>query len=109
MNSVTADDEETKALPDSPPAVRGAAIAGVLAAVLVIMGAGLLVAQIVSGVNGQPGPGALAVGAHLAGAVLGVGGYRVAVRRRGRWRVAALCVLPLVTVLLVALFWLSPG
>lgn len=75
--------------------------------VLVIMGVGMLVAQIVSSVSGWPGPGALAVGAHLAGTVVGVACYRVVQRRHGAARVAALLVLPLVIGVLLWLFWLS--
>lgn len=105
----------TDELPTTPtPAetrrpARTNAIAGVLTGVLVIMGVGMLVAQIVSAVNGQPGPGALAVGAHLAGAVIGVCCYQVAIRRTGRLKVAALVVLPLVIVVLTWVFWLSPS
>lgn len=105
----TDDDERTESPPDAPRAARGSAIAGVLTAMLVIMGVGLLVAQIVSAANGQPGPGAVAVGSHLAGAAVGIGCYRVTVRRRGWSRVAALSVLSVVTVVLLALFWLAPS
>jgi len=105
----TDDGERAEAPPDASRAVRGSAVAGVLTAILVIMGVGLLVAQIVSGANGQPGPGAVTVGAHLAGAAVGIGCYRLTVRRRGWSRVAALSVLSLVTVVLLALFWFLPN
>jgi hypothetical protein len=103
-------DDETPAVPTKSAAGRSgwSAVAGVLAAMLVIMGVGMLVAQVVSGANGQPGPGALSVGAHLAGAVVGVGCYQVSLRRRGRSKAAALVVSALVTVALLVLFWLSP-
>ena len=83
-------------------------VPGVLTAALVIMGIGMLVAQIVSGANGEPGPGTLAVGSHLAGAVVGVACYRVALRRPGRAAIAAMVLLPLVTAILLWFFWLSP-
>lgn len=104
----------TEPLPASSPAAdggrpRGSAIAGVLTAVLVIMGIGMVVAQIVSGANGRPGPGALTVGAQVAGAVVGVACYRVGVvgPRRGAVRVAALVCQPVVTVLLLWFCWFS--
>jgi hypothetical protein len=93
--------------PGQPARSRRSGLVGVLAVVPVIMGVGMLVAQIVSSAYGRPGPGALAVGAHLAGAVVGVGCYQVAIRRRGLVRVAALVVLPLVIVGLLWFFWLA--
>lgn len=98
---------EPGSAPATVVAVRGSGVVGVLAVVAVIMGVGMLVAQIVSSAYGRPGPGVLAVGAHLAGAVVGVGCYQVATRRRGPVRVAALVVLPLVIVGLLWFFWLA--
>jgi hypothetical protein len=96
---------------DAKPSVPGgglvAGVSGVLVCVLLIMGVGMIVAQFVSGHNGQPGPGALTVGAHVAGAVVGVFCYRLS-RGRGIGRLLGLLAVVLITVALLWFFWWSP-
>lgn len=82
-------------------------IAGVLVCVLLIMAVGLVVAKIVSGPDHQPGPGPLAIGAHVAGLVVGVVGYRMT-RRPGLGRALGLVGVVVVTLLLLWFFWWSP-
>jgi hypothetical protein len=100
---------------DPPPDPRRptrsvrAGIAGILAAVLVILAIGMIVAQIVSARSHQPGPGALAVGAHVAGAIAGICCYRLTTRHRPVLAtVLSFLALPLITGLLLWFFWWSP-
>jgi hypothetical protein len=79
------------------------AFAGVLAAALVLLGVGELVALAVSSSMGSPGPRPQAIAAQLVGALLAVPLYRWAGRRRGLAR--ALAVLGLVAVLGLLLWW----
>lgn len=83
--------------------------AGAVLCVLWIMGIGMVVAQLVSGQQDRPGPGALAVGAHVVAAVIGVVAYRAASRHRGLPRLLGLLVLLAMTVALVWFFWWSPA
>jgi hypothetical protein len=83
-------------------------VVGVLLCVLLIMGVGMFVAQLMGGHDDQPGPGALTVGAHLAGVVAGVFCYRLS-RRTGRGRLLGLLGIVVVTVLLLWFFWWSPS
>lgn len=82
-------------------------IAGVLVCVLLIMTVGLVVAKIVSGPDHQPGPDPLAIGAHVAGLLVGVVGYRMT-RRPGLGRALGLAGVLVATVLLLWFFWWSP-
>lgn len=83
-------------------------IAGVFVCVLLIMTVGLVVAKIVSGPDHQPGPAPLAIGAHVAGLVVGVVGYRMT-RLPGLGRVLGLVGVLVATVLLLWFFWWSPA
>jgi hypothetical protein len=100
--------------PDRAPAAdrrrRGvlSGLAGVGLCVLWIMGIGVVVAQVVSVSGGRPGPGALAVGGHLAGAVVAVFCYRTVSRRRGLPRLLGLLALLAILVLLLWFYWWSP-
>jgi predicted anti-sigma-YlaC factor YlaD len=85
-----------------------AGTAGVLTAVLVLLGIGMVVAQVVGAAQHHPGPGALAVGAHVAGAVVGIWCYLLASRRSGLVRWLGFVALPVVTVVLLWFFWWSP-
>jgi predicted anti-sigma-YlaC factor YlaD len=95
------------AVPARPSRSVVAGTAGVLTAVLVLLGVGMVVAQVVGAAQHHPGPGALAVGAHVAGAVVGIWCYRLA-RRSGRVRWLGLVALPAITVVLLWFFWWSP-
>lgn len=102
-------DDETP--PEQPRASRGGLIrgvAGVFVCVLLIMAVGLVVAQLVSAHNHQPGPGGLSIGAHVLGAIAGVVGYRYT-RRTGLARLFGLLAVLLITVLLLWFFWWSPN
>ena len=98
----------TDALPARQSRSVVAGTAGVLTAVLVLLGIGMVVAQIVGAVQHHPGPGALAVGAHVAGAVVGILCYRL-VGRSGFVRWLGFVALPVITVGLLWVFWWSPG
>lgn len=91
-----------------PPRSVVAGLAGVLAAVLVLLGIGMPVAQVVGAAQRHPGPGALAVGAHVAGAVLGIWCYRLASRRSGLVRWLGFVALPVLVAVLLWFFWLLP-
>jgi predicted anti-sigma-YlaC factor YlaD len=87
-----------------------AGTAGVLTAVLVLLGIGMVVAQVVGAAQHHPGPGALAVGAHVAGAVVGIWCYRlVRSTRSGIVRVLGFVALPVITAALLWFFWWSPA
>jgi hypothetical protein len=100
----------TDALPVARPAGGGLApgVTGVVMVVLLIMGVGMLVAQFMGGHDDQPGPGALTVGAHLAGAVVGVFCYR-ATRRTGIAKPLGLLAILVVAALLLWFFWWAPS
>lgn len=85
-----------------------AALSGVVMLVLLIMGGGMVIAQLTSAQHHQPGPGALAVGAHVAGAVVGVVCYGYS-RRKGSGRLIALLATLLTALLLLWFFWWSPS
>jgi hypothetical protein len=113
------DDARTEELPvvpspsESPARGRSGGlvpgVAGVVLCVLWIMGIGMVVAQLVSAQQDRPGPGALAVGAHVAAAVLGVVSYRAVSRNPGLPRLLGLIVLLAMTVALLWFFWWSPA
>jgi predicted anti-sigma-YlaC factor YlaD len=112
----TSEDMTTVATPtDAPPtpATRRprsvvAGTAGVLVAVLVFLGLGMLVAQVVGAAQHHPGPGVLAVGAHVAGAVVGIWCYRLASTRSGLVRWLGFVALPVLVVVLLWVFWWLP-
>jgi predicted lipid-binding transport protein (Tim44 family) len=111
MTTPAAMDAPTDALP--APTARPhrsvvAGTAGVLVAVLVLLGIGMLVAQVVGAAQHHPGPGALAVGAHVAGAVVGIWCYRLAGRRSGLVRWLGFVALPVLIVALLWIFWWLP-
>ena len=81
-----------------------AGLSGVVLCVLLFMAVSVVIAQLTSGGHHQPGPGGLAVGAHVGGLVVGVFSYGVARRRRVLGLVVGLVVL----VLLLWFFWWSP-
>lgn len=97
----------TDAVPTRPPRSVLAGTAGVLTAVLVLLGLGMVVAQVVGAAQHHPGPGALAVGAHVAGAVVGIWCYRL-VGRSGFVRWLGFVALPVIIVVLLWFFWWSP-
>jgi hypothetical protein len=84
-----------------------AGLTGVLLCVLLFLAASMVIAQLTSGAHGQPGPGGLAVGSHVAGFVVGAFCYGVA-RRRGPRRMFGLLGAVVVLVLLLWFFWWSP-
>ncbi|HEX5118720.1 MAG TPA: hypothetical protein VFW65_26350 [Pseudonocardiaceae bacterium] len=84
-----------------------AGLSGVVLCVLLFMAVSMVIAQLTSRGHDQPGPGALAVGAHVAGLVVGGFCYGVA-RRRGPRRLVGLLVGVVVLVLLLWFFWWSP-
>jgi hypothetical protein len=98
----------TEALPAPAARPRRSVVAGVLTAVLVLLGIGMVVAQVVGAAQHHPGPGALAVGAHVAGAVVGIWCYRLASQRSGLARWLGFVALPVITVVLLWFFWWSP-
>jgi hypothetical protein len=85
------------------------AVAGIVLCILWIMSIGLIVAQIVSAGRHDPGPGALAVGLHVAGALAGVACYRATSRHRGLPRLLGLLVILAITTALLWYFWWSPA
>lgn len=95
------------------PAVTGGgrtpAVAGVVLSVLWIMGIGMVTAQVISAAQHVPGPGPVAVGVHVAAAVVGVLCYRATSRHRGLPRLIGLLVLLAVVVGLLWYFWWSPA
>jgi hypothetical protein len=90
-----------------PPLVTSAltAIAGVLVCVLVILAVGMVGAQIVAGQHGQPGPGAGTLGVHLAAAVVGIAGYRLASRRPGALPPVVCAALLVIAGLVLWFYW----
>jgi hypothetical protein len=108
MTTPTAMDAPTDALPAPATRPPRSLAAGVLVAVLVLLGIGMVVAQVVGAAQHHPGPGALAVGAHMAGAVLGVWCYRLATRRSGLVRWLGFAALPVLIVALLWFFWWLP-
>jgi predicted anti-sigma-YlaC factor YlaD len=112
MTTPTSMEAPTDALPAPaarPPRSLVAGTAGVLTAVLVLLGIGMAVAQVVGAAQHHPGPGALAVGAHVAGAVVGIWCYRLASRRSGLVRWLGFVALPVLVVVLLWVFWWSPA
>lgn len=97
----------TDALPAPAARPPRSMVAGVLTAVLVLLGLGMVVAQVVGAAQHHPGPGALAVGAHVAGAVVGIWCYRL-VGRSGLVRWLGFVALPVIIVVLLWFFWWSP-
>jgi len=91
-----------------PPRSLAAGTAGVLTAVLALLGIGMLVAQVAGAAQHHPGPGALTVAAHMAGAVLGIWCYRLATRRSGLVRWLGFAALPVMIAALLWVFWWSP-
>lgn len=83
-------------------------VAGVLVCVLLIMAVGMIVAQVLSGHDHQPGPGTLTIVWHVLAAAGGVVCYRLT-RRAGAVRLVALGAIVAITVLLLWFFWWSPG
>jgi hypothetical protein len=79
--------------------------AGVVTAALVIMALGMIVAQIYSAANAEPGPGPIAVGAHIVAAIGAVPLYRVARRRDGRARWLAGGALLVLMLLVLWFYW----
>jgi hypothetical protein len=95
--------------PHQPTRSVRAGSAGILTAVLVILAIGMIVAQIISAEHHQPGPGTLAVGAHIVSAIAGVCCYRLTTRGRPIIvTVLSFLALPLITGLLLWFFWWSP-
>jgi hypothetical protein len=84
-----------------------AGVTGVVLCVLLFLAVSMVIAQLTSGGHGQPGPGGLAVGAHVGGVVVGAVCYGVA-RRRGPRRVFGLVGGLVVLGLLLWFFWWSP-
>ena len=108
------DELPVAATPASPPAATAGdgatpAVAGVVLAALWIMGIGLIVAQVVSAAHHVPGPGAVAVILHMAGAVAGVFCYRATSRHRGLPRLLGLLAILAITAALLWYFWWSPA
>jgi hypothetical protein len=108
MTTPTAMDAPTDALPAPTTRPSQSLVAGVLVAVLVLLGIGMVVAQVVGAAQHHPGPGALAVGAHVAGAVVGIWCYRLAGRRSGLVRWLGFAALPVLIVALLWIFWWLP-
>jgi hypothetical protein len=113
LRAEPAGDADTSA--DQPPARQRppggglvAGVSGVVLCVLLIMAVGLVVAQIVSRHGGQPGPGAITVGSHVAGLLVGVVCYRFG-RGRGRRALLGLLGSLVIAVLLLWFFWWSPA
>lgn len=98
---------EPIATPKRPGGGLVSGVAGVVACVLVIMAAGMIVAQLAGGHDHQPGPGAAAVTWHVVGALAGIVGYRWT-RRSGVIRLVGLLAVVVIAVLLLWLFWWSP-
>jgi predicted anti-sigma-YlaC factor YlaD len=116
MDDDAAEDMTTTAMPTDalpapaarPPRGLVAGTSGVLAAVLALLGVGMVVAQVVGAAQHHPGPGALAVGAHVAGAVAGIWCYRLATRRSGLVRWLGFVALPVLIAALLWFFWWLP-
>jgi hypothetical protein len=81
--------------------------AGILTATLVIMAIMLVIAQIVSALHNQPGPGVFPVCAHLAGALAGIYCYRVTTTKQGWPKRLTATALPLITAALLWFYWWS--
>ena len=94
--------EELARVGDRKPGLR-TFCAGVITAALLLLGLGLLTALFVSYGFGVPGPRPLALGAHLAGAVLAVPLYRWTLR--GSHRGLAFLGLVVLLGLLLWFFW----
>ncbi len=113
-SSADADDVLTEELPTRQPAEsnKGSgfvpALTGIVMLILLIMAAGMVVAQLVSGGDKQPGPGTITVTWHVLGAVAGVVCYRFS-RRKGPAQLLALLAILVIAVLLLWFFWWSPG
>lgn len=107
------DELPVAATPAESPSVRGGgwapSVAGVVLCVLWIMGVGMIVAQIVSAGEHDPGPGALTVGLHVGGAIAGVFCYRAVSRNRGLPRLLGLLAILAITIALLWFFWWSPA
>ena len=110
---VTEKADERMASPTEPIATRKrgglvSGVAGVVVCALVIMAAGMIVAQLAGGHDHQPGPGAAVVTWHVVGALAGIVGYRLT-RRAGVVRLLGLVAVVVIAVLLLWFFWWSPG
>jgi hypothetical protein len=100
--------DEPAARPKPPGGGLLAGISGVVFCILLIMAVGLVFAQITSGHNGQPGPGAITVGAHIAGVLAGFFCYRLS-RGRGLRGLLGLLAILVVAGLLLWFYWWSPS
>lgn len=113
-DDTAADDAPTEVIADRPAPVsnkgRGAApaVSAVLMLVLLVMAVGMVVAQLVSGGDRQPGPDGVVVAWHVLAAAAGVVCYRYS-RRRGPVRLLALLASVVITALVLWFFWWSPG
>jgi hypothetical protein len=112
--NTSSDDAVTEELPtrQPPESNKGSgivpALTGIVMLVLLIMAAGMLVAQLVSGGDKQPGPGTITVTWHVLAAVAGLVCYRFS-RRKGPGQLLALVAIVVVAVLVLWFFWWSPG
>jgi hypothetical protein len=87
-------------------AIRWArSLSGMLASGTVVLAAGLFAVWGVAAAIGDPGPGAVALAGHTAGAAAAVALNRVGRRRTGLPGAAALLGVPIVLLLLGWLFW----
>jgi hypothetical protein len=106
--------EDTAEQTDQPPTRQRppggglvAGVSGVVLCVLLITAVGLVIAKIISRRDGQPGPGAIMVGSHVAGLLVGFGCYRFS-RGRGARALLGLLGVLVVAGLLLWFFWWSP-
>jgi hypothetical protein len=100
--------DEPAAKPKPPGGGLVPGVSGVVLCVLLIMAAGLVVAQFTSRHNGQAGPGPITVGVHIAGVVAGVVCYRFS-RGRGLRRLLGLLAILVIAALLLWFYWWSPS
>jgi hypothetical protein len=113
-SDASGDDEVTEELPTrQPPASNKGSgfvpgLTGIVMLILVIMAAGMVVAQLVSGGDTQPGPGTITVTWHVVAAVAGIVCYRFS-RRKGPGQLLALLAILVIAVLVLWFFWWSPG
>lgn len=127
MNRAPVDDDTTVRLPsapdepamidsDRPTVLAGRSqrrsvrsmLCGVVLVVLVLLAVGMLLAQFVSQAHGTPGPGAVAVGSHIAAALVAMPLYLLGERRKGlvRW-LATMGMLVVLGVVLWFFWWAS--
>jgi hypothetical protein len=81
--------------------------AGILTATLAIMAIGMVIAQLISALHDQPGPGTSTVCAHLAGAIAGIYCYRITTTKQGWPKRLTATALPLITAALLWFYWWS--